>query len=91
MEETSCRSDVGGGEGGGFRCDSQGAQQLRLCGEKEPLLLSVCKSNENLMRLDFYPLCLPQHLEQFDCTTGSLRRSIQDRKNGSTQGALMAC
>lgn len=38
----------------GAHSDSQSTQRLRLCGEKKSLLLSVCKGNENLMRLDFF-------------------------------------
>lgn len=40
--------------GRGVHGDSQGTQRLRLYAEKKSLLLSVCKGNENLMRLDFF-------------------------------------
>lgn len=46
----------------GVHSDSQGTQQLQLCWEKN-LLLSVCKGNENLMRLDFFFF---QHLQPFN-------------------------
>lgn len=40
--------------GRGVQCNSQGAQKLQFYREKKSLLLSVCKGNENLMRLDFF-------------------------------------
>lgn len=41
--------------GRGVQCNSQGAQKLQFYREKKKsLLLSVCKGNENLMRLDFF-------------------------------------
>lgn len=51
--------------------------------EKKSLLLSVCKGNENLMRLDFFfsPFSICSHSTQ-DSTTGSLRRSMQDGGDG---------
>lgn len=64
----------------GVHSDSQGTQQLQLCWEKN-LLLSVCKGNENLMRLDFFfsfSICSHSTLCS---TTGSLRRSTQSGRN----------
>lgn len=70
--------------GRGVHGDSQGTQRLRLYAEKKSLLLSVCKGNENLMRLDFFfffPLSIRSH-STLCSTTGSLRRGTQDGRNG---------
>lgn len=85
----------GGGVGGtecclvaelrwGVHSDSQGTQQLWLYAEKKKksLLLSVCKGNENLMRLDSFFFSSIHSHSTLCSTTGSPRRGAPGGRNG---------
>lgn len=83
---------VGMGRGGRVSLQFPGHSAAAIIWRKKNLLLSVCKGNENLMRLDFFFSSLSVHSHSSLCsTTASLRRNAGCQKwlGLSAQSVLM--